>query len=142
MSLAPLAFGLAAVGLYRLIAPADATARSAALRGPQPLQAGVPYLFIVRLRPLEGEAAERERARVRAFLATKAATLVTFAPATNPPPGAAPSAAWGREIVSFKVTPSGSSTIELGKPFYDFGTLEAVSRLDGRPWGSDSRSAP
>ena len=130
----PLAFAAGAAALWTLLRAKNAEAASNALGGPQPLYAGVPYLFIVRMPPADDDAeAEAQRESARAFLATKAATLVTFAPITLPPEFR-PSGTLGSEIVSFRVVPAGNSIVQRGKPFYELGTLEKVTRLDGQPF--------
>lgn len=131
MTIHPLAFAAGAAALWRLLHPKQAHAASNALGGPQPLFAGVPYLLMVRMPPTEDTEAQREHAR--AFLATKAATMVVFSPITVPPEFR-PAGALGTEVVSFRVVPAGNSTVQRGKPFYDLGTLESVSRLDGQPF--------
>ena len=134
----PLVFAAGAAALWTLLRGKNAEAASNALGGPQPLYAGVPYLFLVRLPLVEDdESAEAQREAARSFLATKAATMVTFTPVTVPPEFR-PSGTIGDEVVSFRVVPAGDSTVQRGKPFYDLGTLEKVVRLDGRPFSQRS----
>lgn len=135
--LSPLAIGAGAVAFYLLTRPKSAGPEASnAPGGPQPLFAGVPYLFVVRFPPLAIDELPEQRETARAFLATKGATLVAFGPASLPPE-LGPSSDYGAEVVSFRVVPSGRSTVQRGEPFYDLGTLESISRLDGRPFAQE-----
>jgi hypothetical protein len=83
----------------------------------------VPYLFIVAL-PIATDpaTASLQEAAARAFLTSKGATLITFQMAGNKP------------VVSFRIVPSGASTVERGTGFYHIGTIEKIARLDARPF--------
>ena len=134
MTLLPIAIATGAYLLYRHL---QVNGSTSAPTGPQPLQAGIPYLFLVRLPPVVGlPAMEAQHAAVIDFLVKKKAEMIEFAPATVPPFYAKPGVPFGQEIVSFKVVPSGNSTIQRGQPFYDIGTLDVVARLDGKPFAT------
>lgn len=121
-----------AVGLFVLSRKGGST--SAPQTGPQPLRAGVPYLFIVRLDP----AATDDVAR--ATLESKGVDSLVLSPAVNPPfwasrPGAV--ALYSNRVASFKATPAGNGSVTLGDPFYGIGQLEVLARLDGQPFASE-----
>jgi hypothetical protein len=102
----------------------------AAPGSPQPLRAGVGYLFFVRLEATE-EAA-------RAVLAPKGVSMLLFGPATNPPFWAQVGQPYSTAFASFKATPAGNGSITLGDPFYGIGRLEKVVRLDGQPFTAEA----
>ena len=89
--------------------------------GPSTIEAGVPYLFIVRLTATDTAA--------EAVLSPKGVTDLEFSPATSPPPWTGPGESYSTRVAAFRVTPRGNSTIELGQDFYGIGRLEKVVRL-------------
>lgn len=103
-----------------------------ALRGaPQPLVAGVPYLFNVRL-DVTDEAA-------REVLESKGVEMLVFASASQPPFWAVTTGApvpFSSRVASFKATPEGNGQVTLGEVFYGIGRLESVARLDGRAFST------
>lgn len=101
----------------------------AAPGSPQPLRAGVPYLFIIRLDKPEAEA--------RPILESKGVQNLLFSPAVNPPFWVS-SGLFSQLVASFKATPAGNSSVTLGDPFYGIGRLETVVRLDGQPFAASS----
>lgn len=133
MSLWPL---LAAAGVGYLLlgkakngsAPTDTAERGS----PQPLRAGVPYLFIVRLDKPEAEA--------RPVLEGKGVQELVFSPASNPPFWVK-SGPFSMAVASFKATPAGNSKVTLGEPFYGIGRLETLVRLDGQPFATPAPEA-
>lgn len=131
-----------AIGLFALSRKsASAPGSTNALAdGPQPLRAGVPYLFVVRL----DVGVTDEQAR--AALEPKGVEMLVLAPAVNPPfwlttLGGAPAGVWSQRVASFKATPRGNSTVSLGDPFYGIGRLETLARLDGRPFSEAAEAA-
>ncbi len=132
----------AGVGLFVLSRKSGSapSSTSAPSNGPQPLWAGVPYLFIVRLDVgVTDEAA-------RAALEPKGVEMLVLAPAVNPPfwvttLNGVPAGVWSQRVASFKATPKGNSTVTLGNPFYGVGRLETLARLDGRPFAEAAGAA-
>lgn len=119
--LAALGIGAAALAFRR-----GATSSSAAVGAPAKLQAGVPYLFIVRL--------DVPDAQAETTLESKGVEMLEFAEVTSAPPWAVPGQPASPRVASFKATPAGNSTVTFGMPFYGIGKLERISRLDGQPF--------
>lgn len=124
---------LGAVGYLMFGRSALATStgvRDKALPGsPQPLRAGIPYLFIIRLDVAE--------AKAREVLEGKGVQNLLFSPASNPPFWlTTASLPFSTRIASFKATPAGNSQVTLGDPFYGIGRLETLVRLDGQPFAA------
>jgi hypothetical protein len=92
----------------------------------EPLRAGVPYLFVVRLAPGVSED------QIKATIESKGGVGIVFGPASIRPVWATPGDIIGDRAVSFKVTPQGNATVKLGDPFYGVGRLEAIVRSDGQ----------
>jgi hypothetical protein len=123
-----LALGAVGYVLFSRAQSGSKTPDEASVNGPQPLQAGVKYLFLVRLEKPETEA--------RAVLESKGVESLLFGPAAVTPFWAKPGDAYGTVAASFMATPRGSSSITLGDPFYGVGRLESLTRLDGQPFGA------
>lgn len=124
-----LALGLA--GLGYLVFGRRGEPGDVALPGsPQPLRAGVRYLFLVRLEAPEAEA--------RATLEAKNVENLEFAPASVPPFWTQPGELYSTRVAAFRVAPQGNGTITLGDPFYGIGRLEKVVRLDGQPFDAEA----
>lgn len=122
-----------AVGLFVLSRSRAASASNALVGVPQPLRAGVPYLFIVRL-----DAGVTDEA-ARAALEPKGVENLVLTPALNAPFWASSSPIpFSSRHASFKATPKGNSTITLGDPFYGVGRLESLARLDGQPFAAEA----
>lgn len=124
------ALGYAAVELSRKL-PVGVT--DAEPLGPQPLRAGVPYLFQVRLTSSGDPVGEMAAEDV---LKSKGASMIVFSPAILPPFWSSPGAAFSTRVASFKVTPQGNATVTMGQDFYAIGRLEKVARLDGQPFAA------
>jgi hypothetical protein len=96
----------------------------------EPLRAGVPYLFIVRLTPgVTDDAA-------RAVVESKGGGSIVFAAASVRPAWSTPADVISDRVVSFKVTPAGNATLSLGDPFYGIGRIESIVRFDGQKFGA------
>lgn len=96
---------------------------------PQPLRAGVKYLFLVRT--------ELPDAQVQAVLAPKGVEALEMQPATVAPFWAKPGESYSARVAAFRATPQGNGVITLGDPFYGVGRLERVVRLDGQPFDAE-----
>jgi hypothetical protein len=110
----------------RVKASSNEVTDSAVVGKPEPLWAGVPYLFMLRLEATEAVA--------RPVLESKGVEMLVFAPATVTPFWAKPGDVIGTTVASFRAVPHGNSTITLGMPFYGIGRLESLVRLDGQPF--------
>ena len=126
-----LALGGGVLALSRLrsgSAPPDSEApRGSAVT----MTAGRPYLFIVRL-PLGTGPADDSAAR--RLIEQKGGTNITLSEASVAPFWAEPGQPYSKVVLSFRATPQGNSTIELGMDFYGIGRLEKVVALDGMPF--------
>lgn len=118
---------LAAIG-YVVYEKTRGVADVAQVGVPQPLRAGVRYLFLVRL--------DASMETAQAVLAPKGVERIEFSPATVPPFWAAPGAVFSTSLVSFIAQPAGNGTVTVGEPFYGIGRLERVVRLDGQPFSA------
>lgn len=96
---------------------------------PQPLRAGVKYLFVVRT--------ELPDQQVQSVLEPKGVEALEMAPATVPPFWAKPGESYSARVAAFRATPQGNGTVTLGDPFYGVGRLEQVVRLDARPFDAE-----
>lgn len=108
-------------------APRDTAISS--LGVPQPLRAGVKYLFLVRT--------EQPDETVRSTLAPKGVEALELTTAPVPPFWAKPGESYSARVAAFRATPQGNGTITLGDPFYGVGRLERVVRLDGQPFDAE-----
>lgn len=96
---------------------------------PVPLQPGIRYLFLVRLESTEASA--------RPVLESKGVEQLKFTTDSMVPPfWTKPGEPFSTAVASFIAEPKGSSTIELGTPFYGVGRLEKLIRLDGQPFST------
>lgn len=130
-----LALGTVGFIVYQQMSRRPVGVTDAARGGPQPLFAGTPYLFNVRLDVPDDAARE--------VLESKGAEMLVFASASQPPFWALTTGApvpFSTRVASFKATPQGNGTVTLGEPFYGIGRLESVARLDGRAFAASSES--
>lgn len=123
------------VGLFVLSKKSAGAASNAAPGAPQPLRAGVPYLFILRL---DRDVSDAD---VRAVLEPKGVENLLVSPAVLPPFWAQAGEAFDVRVASFKAVPRGNSTLTLGDPLYGLGRLETLVRLDGMPFAAEAPSA-
>ena len=96
---------------------------------PQPLRAGVKYLFLVRT--------EQPDEVVRSTLAPKGVEALELSTAPVAPFWAKPGESYSARVAAFRATPQGNGTVTLGDPFYGVGRLERVVRLDGQPFDAE-----
>lgn len=129
MSALPLAAGLGIVA-WALWSRARESGSIAPRLGAQPVRAGVPYLFVVRL--------EADDETATGVLESKGVEMLQLAPATRAPFWSKPGELYSTRAASFKAVPQGNGSVTLGEPFYGIGRLEQLVRLDGQPFASEA----
>lgn len=135
--MSPLFFILAGGALLALIS--RARVNSHAPLGTVTLYKGVPYRIVTRLETGSATASAMAsvQSTVEKALASAGHSRPTFM-TTDQPPIWAPAGAtgWGRLLAVFDVVPQITDTAAIGQPLSNVGTIESMTRLDGRDFGA------
>lgn len=103
------------------------------------LYEGVPYRIVTRLETGSGTESviAAIQQTVRTALSAAGHSPPTFMATSTPPIGTPPGAVgWGRLLAAFDVTPKVTDTTSIGTRLSNVGTIESITRLDGRDFSA------